>query len=116
MGYAQPSATPRGLFDDLATASRDGTGGSLEGSLDLVIRQVRTQHEHEFVSAHAPVSPSYGECPDARTATPSRSGPKGPGNTTRAGLFPPIRTGPRHDEGHQAGVGIGVVPGSGRYL
>ena len=39
----QSAAAPRGLLDDLAAAGRDGTGGSLEGPLDLVVRQIRTQ-------------------------------------------------------------------------
>ena len=62
-GIGQSAAAPRGLLDDLAAAGRDGPGGSLERPLDLVVRQIGTQHEHEFVSAHAPVSPSHGYAP-----------------------------------------------------
>ena len=59
----QSTAAPGSLLDDLAASACDGTGGSLQRTLDLVFRQIGTQHEHQFVSAHAPRTPSHGNAP-----------------------------------------------------
>src|ERR1035437_445996 len=60
---SQSPAAPRGLLDDLTTTTGDRAGSSLERTLDLVVRQIGTQNEHKFVSAHAPRTPSHGIVP-----------------------------------------------------
>ena len=50
----QPAAAPRGDLDDLAAVGDDLAGGAVDDRLGLVVRDIGTQDQHEFVSAHAP--------------------------------------------------------------
>ena len=50
----EAAAAPRGDLDDLAAAGRDLAGGAVDDRLGSVVRDVGSQDEHEFVSAHAP--------------------------------------------------------------
>src|SRR5664280_720093 len=68
----QPAAPPRGDLDDLATAGRDLAGDSINQGLALVVGQVRSEDEHQFVSAHARMTPSCGNAL-AEPALPGRS-------------------------------------------
>ena len=51
----QPAAAPRGDLDDLATGRHELAGGAVDDRLGLVVRDIGSQDQHEFVSAHAPV-------------------------------------------------------------
>ena len=50
----QSTAAPRGDLDDLAAGCEQLSGGAVDDRLGLVVRDVGSQDEHEFVSAHAP--------------------------------------------------------------
>src|SRR5438445_13167939 len=50
----QPASAPWGDFHDLATAGDDLAGGAVDDRLGLVVRDIGTQDQHEFVTAHAP--------------------------------------------------------------
>ena len=50
----QPAAAPRGDLHDLAAVGDDLAGGAVDDRLGLVVRDIGTQDQHEFVSAHAP--------------------------------------------------------------
>src|SRR5205814_2752804 len=51
----QPAAAARGDLDDLAAVGDQLAGGAVDDRLGLVVRDVGTQDQHQFVSAHAPV-------------------------------------------------------------
>ena len=51
-GIGQPAAAPRGDLDDLAAGGHDLAGRAVDDRLALVVRDIGTEHEHEFVSAH----------------------------------------------------------------
>jgi hypothetical protein len=50
----QSPAAPRSDLHDLAAAGHDPAGGAVDDRLGLVVRDIGTQDQHEFVSAHAP--------------------------------------------------------------
>ena len=50
----EAAAAPRGDLDDLAAAGDDLAGRAVDDRLGLVVRDVRSEDEHEFVAAHAP--------------------------------------------------------------
>ena len=59
----QPAAAPRGDLDDLATGRGDLAGRAVDDRLAPIVRDVRTEHEHEFVSAHARSDSFQWGCP-----------------------------------------------------
>ena len=68
----QPAAPPRGDLHDLAAGRRDLAGDPVDQGLALVVGQVRSEDEHQFVSAHARMTPSCGNAL-AEPALPGRS-------------------------------------------
>ncbi len=50
----EPAAAPRGDLHDLPAAGAHLAGGAVDDRLGFVVRDVGSQDEHEFVSAHAP--------------------------------------------------------------
>ncbi len=70
----QPSAAPWRDLDDLAACRHDLAGGLVDDSLALVIRHVRAEHEHEFVTAHTRRHSFQWGCPVDGTAGTERKG------------------------------------------
>src|SRR5579862_20552 len=68
----QPPAAPRGDLDDLASGGRQLTGDPVDQGLALVVGQVWPEDKHQFVSAHARMTPSCGNA-RAEPAVPGRS-------------------------------------------
>ena len=50
----QPASAPRGDLHDLAFTRDDLAGGAVDDRLGLVVSDVGSQDEHEFIAAHAP--------------------------------------------------------------
>ena len=79
-GVRQSTAAPWGDLRDGSTGGDDAASRSVDDGLDPVVRRIRTQHEHEFVSAHAPARSFQWDCP-AMGSVPARrrvrSEPKG---------------------------------------
>ena len=85
----QPAAAPRGDLEDLAASGGDLTGRAVDDRLAPVVRHVRTDHEHEFVSAHARINSFQWGCPvDVGWAGSARSGKETGGSLARAGPDP----------------------------
>ena len=59
----EPAAAPGLGLHDLSAVADDRAGGPLEDRLGALVRRVRPEDEHEFVSAHAPLAPSCGVAP-----------------------------------------------------
>ena len=68
----QPPAAPGRDLDDLAAGRGQLAGDPVDQGLALIVGQVRTEDEHQFVSAHARMTPSCGDA-RAEPAVPGRS-------------------------------------------
>ena len=75
IGIGEAPAAPRGDLDDLTATGGDLAGDAVDDRLALVVRDVGTDHEHEFVSAHARSHSFQWVCPvDVGRADAARSG------------------------------------------
>ena len=59
----EATAAPRGHLDDLPARGRDLAGRAVDDRLAAIVRDVRPDHEHEFVSAHARSNSFQWGCP-----------------------------------------------------
>ena len=85
MGYARRRRPHGRDLDDLPAGRDDLAGGAVDDRLGSLVRDVRPEDEHEFIAAHARVTPSYGIAP-LTSAYRSGAEPKGNGRSLARAL------------------------------